>query len=107
MYTLLTYILHVYELPQLDRYEAHVRYCRHCQKALKNANIAQTISPYLAAITAVVLPNTPSKVVGIVLSFAMGFIAKTTKGAILGYEKDEKSSAAQFAPKDKEPKTKK
>lgn len=84
---------------QLNRYENHAKYCSSCKGALANANTLKKLIPFLAIAIATIAPTKVLKIVGLVASYFLNEAAEWVRRSILGYQRGEVSSAAQFAGK--------
>lgn len=84
---------------QLDRYENHAKHCSSCRGALDNASTVKKLVPFLAIFLAFIAPNTIIMMLGIAFSLIVNEAAELTISSILGPDKGDVSSAAQFPTK--------
>jgi len=83
---------------QVDWKLAHIRVCTPCQVVIRRANLARKITPYLAALLAVVLPTRTSKALGVIAAWLMSMAAERVKHFVQGPEPGELTSPAQKFP---------
>ena len=86
---------------QLDRYECHAKHCSSCQSALKRAQLAKKLAPFVAIAVAAVARPVWLKACGILLGAGIDNVSERVIKAILGPRRGDLHSAAQFANKDK------
>jgi len=81
---------------QVDRYEAHAKNCVSCSGALKNARLIDKFAVIIAFLPFVLSQSLPARLAGIALFGIIKICAGKVIRAILGPERGEATSAAQF-----------
>ena len=84
---------------QLDRYEAHVKHCKHCLGALANAQRAKALAPFASLLLLALAPSALLRVLAVAVGFAADHIATRVMRAMLGPQRGDVHSAAQFPTK--------
>eukprot|EP01036_Dinobryon_divergens_P022382 gene22382-30633_t len=92
----------VHHSKQADRYEGHVKYCKICQSALKNAVRVNRWSILLALLPTVFNAALWLRGLGVALFCAAQVISTKIINGLNGSIRGDKLTAAQFAPDDKE-----
>ena len=87
---------------QADRYEGHVKYCKICQSALKNAVRVNRWSVLLALLPTVFNAALWVRGLGVALFCAAQVVSTKIINGLNGSIRGDKLTAAQFAPDDKE-----
>ena len=87
---------------QADRYEGHVKYCKICQNALKNAGRVHKWSILLALLPTVFNAALWVRGLGVALFCAAQVISSKIINGLNGSIRGDKLTAAQFAPDDKD-----
>jgi hypothetical protein len=86
---------------QRNWYDTHAYNCRHCRAALQRAGAVKKWVPYVALFAAILLPKTVQKVVGVVAAMFADMFANKLIRSVLGPQRGELTTAAQFARVDK------
>ena len=81
---------------QLNRYENHAKYCSSCRGALANADKLKKIVPFLAVFLAAVAPTILLKFLAVGVAYGVNEAAESVRKGILGPDRGDVSSAAQF-----------
>jgi len=81
---------------QRDRYENHIKTCRHCTSALQAARRVQRWAPVAAALGIVFGKSWPPRLLGALLSAALHLAADWVVRTVGGPDREARISAAQF-----------
>ena len=84
---------------QLDRYEAHTKHCTSCLGALANARRAKALAPFAALLLLALAPSTLLRVLAVAIGLAVDHLAGRVVRAMLGPQRRDVYSAAQFPAK--------
>jgi hypothetical protein len=84
---------------QMDRYDVHIKHCKHCQQALKQSQLINLLAIFTALIPLAMSKTIPIRLTGIALFISIKFITNKIIKSILGPEKGDVISAAQYPEK--------
>ena len=84
---------------QINRYESHTKYCVSCKNTLNNINLMKKYSIFLIILPLVFNRNIFTRVAGLISYTLTNIIGDKIKKAILGPERGDAISAAQFPEK--------